>query len=112
MLRARANGKPRSLANDQVMREAAARQPIALQNSREMMMTVMMVAPTTEPVAYSNILMKSGVVEVVSNSRNMISGALNSTDISMPSARQPLMPRLRSIERATSVLAFLTSSDI
>lgn len=111
-LRVRQNGSPRSLAKDQVIRDAAAKQPIALQNSKVMIMTVMMIAPTVDPVAYSNMRMKSGVVEVVSFINSSISGALNSTETSMPRARHPLIPRLKSMERATSVLAFLTSSDI
>lgn len=94
------------------MRDAAAKQPIALQNSSEMMIPVMIDAPAADPVAYSNMRMNNGKGEVVSFNNSIILGALKRTEISIPSARHPLMPRLSSIERATSVLAFLTSSDI
>jgi len=94
------------------MRDAAAKQPIALQNSSAITITVMMIAPVLEPVAYMNIRMKMGIVVEVSSSKFMMSGALKRTETSIPSARQPLIPRLRSMDRATSVLAFLTSSDI
>lgn len=41
-----------------------------------------------------------------------MSSALKRTAKSMPRARVPFIARLRSMERGTSVLAFLTSSDI
>ena len=100
MLSARAKGSPRSLAKDHVIREAAARHPIALQNSSAMMMLVMMEAPTVEPVACKKMRMNMGTVELESSINDIISGALNSTETSMLRARHPL------------VLAFLTSSDI
>ena len=93
------------------MREAAAKQPMALQNSSAMMMLVMIVAPVVEPVAHSKIRMNAGTGDGAV-SISMMSGALNRTAKSMPNARQPLIPRLRSMERATSTLAFRTSSDI
>ena len=111
MLRAREKGKPLSRANDQVIREAAARQPIALQNSRTMMMHTMMVAPVSEPTALWKIRMK-GDRDDSSTRSSSILVALKSTARSSPTASVPLMPRLMSMERGTSVLAFLTSSDI
>jgi hypothetical protein len=111
MLKAREKGSPRSRANDHVIREAAARQPMALQNSSAMMMLVMIVAPAMDPVAHSKILMNAGTGEG-SASTVMMSGALNRTAKSMPKARHPLMPRLNNIDRATSTLALRTSSDI
>ena len=111
MLMYRANGRPRSRANDHVMREAAARQPIALQNSSTITMLVIMVAPAFEPTAYSKIRM-NGEREDGSTNRSTMFGALNRTANSMPKARQPLITRLSIIDLATSLLAFLTSSDI
>lgn len=58
MLRYRENGSPRSRANDHVIRDAAAKQPSALQNSSVMIMLVMIVAPTLDPTVASNISMK------------------------------------------------------
>ena len=112
MLSARENGSPLSLANDHVMRDAAAKHPIALQNSSTIIIPVMIDAPAVDPVAYSNMRMNSGVVDVVSSINCMISGALKRSAISILRARQPLIPRLSNIDLATSVLAFLTSSDI
>ena len=51
MLKAREKGKPRSRAKDHVMRDAAARQPIALQNSSSTIIETMTVAPAFEPTA-------------------------------------------------------------
>lgn len=112
MLKAREKGRPRSRAKDQVMRDAAARQPIALQNSRSTMMDTMTVAPAFEPTAWWNMLRKGAVWASWSWSRRGMLSALKRTAKSMPRARVPLMARLRSMERGTSVLAFLTSSDI
>jgi hypothetical protein len=84
---------------------------MALQNSSAMMMLAMMVAPAVDPVAHSKILMKAGTGEGSVNTV-MISGALKSTAKSMPNARHPLIPKLNNMERATSTLAFRTSSDI
>lgn len=111
MLRAREKGKPLSRANDQVMREAAARQPMALQNSRTMMMHTMMVAPVSEPTALWKIRINGDSDDSSVRSSSMLV-ALKSTARSSPTASVPLMPRLMSMERGTSVLAFLTSSDI
>lgn len=94
------------------MRDAAARQPMALQNSRAMMMLTMMVVPTFEPTDCWKIRMKGDRGESRSRSKSSRPVALKSTAISSPIARVPLMPKLMSIERGTSVLAFLTSSDI
>ena len=112
MLRAREKGSPRSRANDQVIREAAAKQPIALQNSRRTMMLTIMVAPASEPTAWRKMRRKGAVAAVSSASSPGISCALNKTANSMPKAKIPLITRLRSIDLGTSVLAFLTSSDI
>jgi hypothetical protein len=112
MLRARENGKPRSRANDQVMRDAAARQPIALQNSSKTIMLTMMVAPTFDPTAAWKIRMKGEVAACWSSISPWMSFALKRTAKSMPSAKEPFITRLRSIERGTSVLALRTSSDI
>lgn len=110
MLRARANGSPRSRAKDHVIRDAAARQPIALQNSSTIMMLVIIVAPSVDPVACSNICMNGGRGD--SSISVSISPALKRTAHSMPNAKKPLMAKLMSIDRATSILAFRTSSDI
>jgi hypothetical protein len=112
MLKARENGSPWSRAKDQVMRDAAAKQPMALQNSRKMMMLTMIVAPTFDPTAALKIRTKAAVGALTSSSSTCMFSALNSTAKSIPSANEPLIARLRSIERGTSVLAFLTSSDI
>jgi hypothetical protein len=112
MLRALEKGKPLSRAKDQVMRDAAARQPIALQNSRAMMMLTMMVVPALEPTDCWKIRMNGDRGESRSMSRASRPVALKSTAMSSPMARVPLIPRLMSIERGTSVLAFFTSSDI
>lgn len=93
------------------MREAAAKQPIALQNSSAMMMLTMIVAPAVEPTALRNIRIKGDSGDSIV-SRVSISVALKRTASNSPTARVPLIPRLMSIERGTSVLAFLTSSDI
>lgn len=111
MLSAREKGRPLSRAKDQVIRDAAARQPIALQNSRAIMMQTMMVAPASEPTDVWKIRMK-GDSEDSSMSKPSMLVALKSTASSNPTARVPLIPRLISIDRGTSVLAFLTSSDI
>jgi hypothetical protein len=111
MLRAREKGRPLSRANDHVMREAAARQPMALQNSRAMMIHTMMVAPVLEPTALWKIRIKGDRDDSSVRSSSMLV-ALKSTARSSPTASVPLMPRLMSMERGTSVLAFLTSSDI
>lgn len=111
MLRAREKGKPRSRAKDHVIRDAAAKQPIALQNSRTMIMLTMIVAPAVDPTAVWKIRMKGDNGESSVNSCSMLV-ALKSTARSSPTASVPLIPRLISIERGTSVLAFLTSSDI
>jgi hypothetical protein len=85
---------------------------MALQNSRKMMMLIIIVAPAFEPTAVRKMRTKAAVGAVVSSSRAWISSALKSTAKSIPIASEPLMMRLRSIDRGTSVLAFLTSSDI
>jgi hypothetical protein len=93
------------------MRDAAAKQPMALQNSRAMMMLTMIVAPAVEPTAVRKIRM-NGDNGDTSSSRPEMSVALKRTARSKPTASVPLIPRLMSIDRGTSVLAFLTSSDI
>jgi hypothetical protein len=110
-LRRGEKGRPRSRANDHVIREAAARHPIALQNSSKIMMLTMMVAPADDPTASRKIRMNGESTES-SIRRFSMSCALNNTARSIPTASVPLMARLMSIERGTSVLAFLTSSDI
>jgi len=112
MLRAREKGSPRSRAKDHVMRDAAAKQPIALQNSRRTMMETIIVAPKSEPTAWLKMRRKGAVGASASASKCGMSWALKRTARSMPRAKVPLMKRLSSIERGTSVLAFLTSSDI
>jgi len=110
MLMYRENGRPRSRAKDQVIREAAAKQPSALQNSRTMIMLVITVAPSFEPTVARKIWIMGNPVAFLKIVARF--GTLNNTAKSMPRARQPLMARPRSIEQATSVLAFFTSSDI
>jgi hypothetical protein len=112
MLRAREKGRPWSRAKDQVIREAAAKQPIALQNSRKMMILIIMVAPASEPTAARKMRTKAAVVAFVSSSNSWMFSALKRTAKSIPKANDPLMTRLSNIDRGTSVLAFLTSSDI
>lgn len=112
MLSAREKGRPRSRANDHVMRDAAARHPIALQNSSSTMMETMTVTPALDPTAWLNMRRKGAVCAVWSCSMCVMSWALKSTAKSIPNASVPLMTRLRSMERGTSLLAFLTSSDI
>ena len=112
MLRARENGKPRSRAKDHVMRDAAARQPIALQNSSKTMMLTIMVAPTFDPTAVWKIRMKGEVDAFWSSIKPWMSFALKRTAKSIPSANEPFITRLSSILRGTSVLALRTSSDI
>jgi len=112
MLRAREKGSPRSRANDHVMRDAAARHPIALQNSSRTIIATMTVAPASEPTACVKMRRKGAVVAFWSLSKSVILWALKRTAKSIPNANVPLMTRLRSIERGTSVLAFFTSSDI
>jgi hypothetical protein len=74
-----------------------------------MIMLVMTVAPALDPTASTKTCTKEGG-EV--DERSMSPGALIKIPQSMPNARQPLMKRLSNIDLATSVLAFLTSSDI
>lgn len=93
------------------MRDAAAKQPIALQNSSRMIMLTMTVAPASDPTACLKIRIKGAVV-AASSSKAVMSLALNRTANNMPSASEPLMMRLNSMERGTSLLAFFTSSDI
>lgn len=76
------------------------------------MIATMTVAPASEPTAFLKMRRKGAVVASWSLSKPVISWALKRTANSIPSANVPLMTRLRSIERGTSVLAFLTSSDI
>jgi len=111
-LRAREKGSPRSRAKDQVMRDAAAKQPIALQNSRKMMMLTMIVAPAFDPTAARKIRMKAAVGAAASSISAVRFSALKRMARSMPIASVPLMIRLSSMDRGTSTLAFFTSSDI
>jgi hypothetical protein len=112
MLKAREKGRPWSRANDQVIRDAAAKQPIALQNSKKMMMAIMIVAPALDPTAVRKMRTKAAVAASESLSSSWMFSALNSTAKSIPKASEPLMIKLSNIDRGTSVLAFLTSSDI
>ena len=111
MLKYREKGRPLSRANDQVILDAAARLPRALKNSRMTMILVMTMAPAFDPTAAAKISIKGYCVELFS-AASEISPALKSTAISIPNERQPLIRMLRIMERATSVVAFLTSSDI
>jgi hypothetical protein len=85
---------------------------MALQNSRKMMMLIMIVAPALDPTAVRKIRTKAAVLALESLSSSWMFSALNSTAKSIPKANDPLMIRLSIMERGTSVLAFLTSSDI
>jgi hypothetical protein len=77
-----------------------------------MMIATMTVAPGIEPTASLNIWM-TGKPEVSVRIKVIFSiGTLNNTAKSIPRARHPFIARLSNMERATSVLAFLTSSDI
>lgn len=84
---------------------------MALQNSRRMMMQTMTLAPVSDPTASLKIRMK-GAIDPAPSSNPAMSSALKSTANSMPKASEPLMTRLRSMDRGTSWVAFLTSSDI
>ena len=73
-------------------------------------MLVITVAPSFEPTVARKIWIMGNPVAFLKIVARF--GTLNNTAKSMPRARQPLMARLSSIEQATSVLAFFTSSDI
>ena len=104
-------GKPRSLARDHIMREAAARPAAALQSSRTSTIEAIAVAPLLEPTAFAKINTNEyplGAFLVAS----VTSPAQNNTTSNIPKARRPLITVLNIIAFATFLGASLTSSDI
>lgn len=111
LLRCSENGSPRSLANDQVMRDEDASEVVVAQTYMKIITATIPAPPEFEPTACANTAMNGywvgGVELIVSRfpRQNIIA-------TSMPKPSVPLMSTLKIIERGTRIAAFLTSSDM
>lgn len=103
-------GKPRSLANDQSIREAAANSPTSAQSCMITIMEIITAAPLVDPVAASKTSIKG--YPVGESCAFFMSPRQNSIAIIIESPREPFMRMLVRIERGTTLDAPLISSDI
>lgn len=111
-LRVPEKGKPLSRANDQIMRDAVARNPMVVLKARATRMADMPVLPPTEPVACMKISIKGKPMVFWAASASSGLPMQKMTAISIPKPREPLMMMLRMMDRGTSTAALAISSDI
>lgn len=110
LLRWRQNGRPRSRANDHVMRDDDATNPIVAHTPSAVTIEAMAVLPDTELVACRNISINGypvGVADAASMSPRQ-----NRTAISIPNPRNAFSDMLVTMERGTLMDGFCISSDI
>ena len=110
LLRILENGRPRSLANDHVIRDEVAIKPIVAQMARATTREAKAVVPPIDLVAWRKISMNGKLVgDVRTLSRLPMPKRVA---IKMPNPRQPLISILVRIDRGTEREGFSISSDI
>lgn len=110
MLSCLQNGSPRSRANDQIIREEDATNPMVAHTPNAVTIAAIAVLPDTDLVAWRKISIKGYPVGVAIASP--MSPRQNRTAISIPKPKQAFSAMLVTMDRGTLTEAFWISSDI
>lgn len=110
LLRKFENGRPRSRANDHIIREDVATNPIVAQIANATMIDAIAVLPRIEAVAWTKTSMKGNPVG--ESKIASISPRAKRVASNMAKPRQPFTRMLIMIERGTTIAEFSISSDI